>query len=89
VRTRPELPGLELRFQWLSGPYYGVLFKAQVNHLGLPADVFVGMLKKEISFALRRGTSAQVTTAHDAAQRVVEVPLVLKEAAIYDNALAL
>ena len=55
----------------------------------------MGKLKKEISFALRRGTSAQVTTAHDAAQRVVEVPLVLKEAArpssfsIYDNALAL
>jgi hypothetical protein len=30
------------------------------------------MLKKDISFALRRGTIAQVTTALDAAQRAVE-----------------
>ena len=29
---------------------------------GLPADV--GKLKKDISFALRRGTIAQVTTHH-------------------------
>jgi hypothetical protein len=31
---------------------------------GLPADVLVGKLKKDISFALRRGTIAQVTTHH-------------------------
>jgi hypothetical protein len=31
---------------------------------GLPADVLVGKLNKDISFALRRGTSAQVTTPH-------------------------
>jgi hypothetical protein len=29
---------------------------------GLPADVLPGKLKKNISFALRRGTIAQVTT---------------------------
>jgi hypothetical protein len=28
----------------------------------LPADVLLGKLKKDISFALRRGTIAQVTT---------------------------
>ena len=40
---------------------------------GLPADVLLGKLKKDISFALRRGTIAQVTThALDAAQRAVE-----------------
>jgi hypothetical protein len=38
----------------------------------LPADVLLGKLNKDISFALRRGTIAQVTTAHDAAQRAVE-----------------
>jgi hypothetical protein len=31
---------------------------------GLPADVLVGKLKKDISFALRRGTIAHVTTIH-------------------------
>jgi hypothetical protein len=35
---------------------------------GLPADVLVGKLKKDISFALRRGTIAQVTT-HQACPR--------------------
>ena len=39
---------------------------------GLPADVLVGKLKKDISFALRRGTIAQMTSALDAAQRAVE-----------------
>jgi hypothetical protein len=34
--------------------------------------VLVGKLKKDISFALRRGTIAQVTTALDAAQRAAE-----------------
>ena len=32
----------------------------------------MGKLNKDISFALRRGTIAQVTTALDAAQRAVE-----------------
>ena len=31
---------------------------------GLPADVLVGKFNKDISFALRRGTIAQVTTHH-------------------------
>jgi hypothetical protein len=38
----------------------------------LPADVLEGKLKKDMSFALRRGTIAQVTTALDAAQRAIE-----------------
>ena len=33
----------------------------------------MGKLKKDISFALRRGTIARVTTALDAAQRAVEL----------------
>ncbi len=39
---------------------------------GLPADVLVKKFKEDISFALRRGTIAQVTTALDAAQCAVE-----------------
>ncbi len=31
---------------------------------GLPADVLLGKFKKDVSFALRRGTIAQVTTHH-------------------------
>ncbi len=48
------------------------LFAKQLRDLGLPADVLVGKLKKDISFALRRGTIAQGTTALDAAQLAVE-----------------
>jgi hypothetical protein len=49
-----------------------LLFAKQLRDSGLPADVLVGKLKKDISFALRRGTIAQVTThALDAAQRVM------------------
>ena len=40
---------------------YSLLAK-QLRDSGLPADVLVGKLKKDISFALRRGTIAQVTT---------------------------
>jgi hypothetical protein len=52
----------------------------QMRDSGLPADVLVGKLKKDISFALRRGTIAQVTTALDAAQRAAEDELALNEA---------
>jgi hypothetical protein len=48
------------------------LFAKQLRNSGLPADVLVGKLTKDISFALRRGTIAHVTTALDAAQRAVE-----------------
>jgi hypothetical protein len=40
------------------------LFKKHLRDSGLPADVLLGKLKKDISFALRRGTIAQGTTAH-------------------------
>jgi hypothetical protein len=36
----------------------------RVRDSGLPADVLVGKLNKDISFALRRGTIAQVTKHH-------------------------
>ena len=39
------------------------LFAKQLRDSGLPADVLVGKLNKDISFALRRGTIAQVTTS--------------------------
>ncbi len=39
-----------------------LLFTKQLRDSSLPADVLVGKLKKDISFALRRGTIAQVTT---------------------------
>ena len=48
------------------------LCNQQLHDSGLPADVLVGKLKKDILFVLRRGTIAQVTTALDAAQRAVE-----------------
>ncbi len=56
------------------------LFTKRMRESGLPADVLVGKLKKDISFALRRGTIAQVTTALDAAQRAAEDELALNEA---------
>ena len=59
---------------------YRELFVKQLRDSGLPADVLVGKLKKDISFALRRGTIAQVTTALDAAQRAVEDESALNEA---------
>ena len=43
-------------YQWY------LLLTKQMRDSGLPADVLVGKLKKDISFALRRGTIAQVTT---------------------------
>jgi hypothetical protein len=46
----------------------------------LPADVVEGKFKRDISFALCRGTIAQVTTALDAAQRAAEAELALNEA---------
>ncbi len=46
-----------------TAPVY-FLFTKQMRDSGLPADVLVGKLKKDISFALRRGTIAQVTTHH-------------------------
>ncbi len=48
------------------------LFAKLLCDSDLPADVLVGKLKKDISFALRRGTIAQMTSALDAAQRAVE-----------------
>ena len=48
-----------------TGPLYCVVylfFSKQLRDSGLPADALVGKVKKDISFALRRGTMAQVTT---------------------------
>jgi hypothetical protein len=49
-----------------------------------PSDVdfvqLLGKLNKDIYFALRRGTIAQVATALGAAQRAVEDALALNEA---------
>jgi hypothetical protein len=42
------------------------LFAKHMRDSCLPADVLLGKFKKDISFALRRGTIAQVTTALDA-----------------------
>ncbi len=41
-----------------------VLFAKQLRDSGLPANVLMNKFKKDISFALRRGTIAQVTTHH-------------------------
>jgi hypothetical protein len=39
-----------------------LLLTKEMRDSGLPADVLLGKLKKDISFALRRGTIVQVTT---------------------------
>jgi hypothetical protein len=57
-----------------------LLFAKQLRDSGLPADVLVGKLEKDISFALRRGTIAVTAHALDAAQRAVEDELLLNEA---------
>jgi hypothetical protein len=44
--------------------YLYLLLAEQLRDSGLPADVLVGELNKDISFALRRGTIAQVTDTH-------------------------
>jgi hypothetical protein len=56
------------------------LLTEQLRDSGQPVDVLVDVLIKDISFALRRGTIAQVTTALDAAQRAVVDELALNEA---------
>jgi hypothetical protein len=38
-----------------------LLFAKQLRDSALPADELVGKLNQDISFALRRGTTAQVT----------------------------
>ncbi len=55
------------------------LFAKQLRDSGLPADVRVGKLKKDISFALRRGTIAQVHMPLTAApaERAVEDELLV------------
>ncbi len=52
----------------------------QMRDSGLPADVLVDKLKKDISFALRQGTIAEVSAALDAAQRAAEDELALNDA---------
>ena len=56
------------------GLYQGgvFLFTKHMRDLGLPPDDLEGKFNKDISFALRRGTIAQLTTALDAAQRAAE-----------------
>jgi hypothetical protein len=48
-------------------------------------SALLGKLKKDISFALRRGTIAKVTTAFDAGQRAAEDELALNVAAGWDR----
>ena len=47
---------------WASTATVNLLFAKLLRDSGLPADVLAGKLNKDISFALRRGTTAQVTT---------------------------
>ncbi len=56
------------------------MFAEQLRDKGLLVDGVVGEVEKDSSFALRRGTIAQVTTALDAAQRAVEDESALNEA---------
>jgi hypothetical protein len=58
--------------------YY--LFTKHLRDSGVPGEALKRKLKKDISFALRRGTIAQVTTlALDAAQRAAEAELAVYE----------
>ena len=58
---------------------YG-LFEKHIRDGGLPAEVLLRKFKKEIAFALRNGTIAQVTTALDCAKRAVEDELAAQAA---------
>ena len=60
--------------------YY--LFTKHLRDSGVPGEALKRKLKKDISFALRRGTIAQVTTALDAAQRAAEAELAVNEAGL-------
>jgi hypothetical protein len=60
--------------------YY--LFTKHLRDSGVPGEALKRKLKKGISFALRRGTIAQVTTALDAAQRAAEAELAVNEAGL-------
>ncbi len=51
------------------------LFNKHLRDSGVPGEALKRKLNKDISFALRRGTIAQVTTALDAAQRAAEAEL--------------
>ncbi len=52
-----------LHHESLASVYHSYfLFKKHLRDSGLPADVLLGKFKKDVSFALRRGTIAQVTT---------------------------
>jgi hypothetical protein len=52
------------------------LFNKHLRDSGVPGEALKRKIKKDISFALRRGTIAQVTTlALDAAQRAAEAEL--------------
>ncbi len=53
-----------------------------MRNSGLPPDVLVGKLKKDISFALRRGTIAQVTSQALDAAPPAEDELALNEAGL-------
>ena len=66
---RRRAPGGQARGPSTASVYF--FFRKQLRDSGLPADALVGKLKKDISFALRRGTMAQVTTPLTAAQRAV------------------
>ncbi len=57
--------------------YY--LFNKHLRYSGVPGEALKRKLKKDISFALRRGTIAQVTTALDAAQRAADAELTVNE----------
>ena len=60
--------------------YY--LFTKHLRDSGVPppgGEALKRKLKKDISFALRRGTIAEVTAALDAAQRAAEEELAVNE----------
>ena len=57
--------------------YY--LFTKHLRDSGVPGETLNRKLKKDISFALRRGMITQVTTALDTAQRAAEAELAVNE----------
>ena len=63
-----------------GGIYQGGVFLStkHMRDLGLTADILEGKCRKHISFALRRGTIAHVTTALEVAERAAEDELALR-----------
>jgi hypothetical protein len=86
VKLSAQAPGQVPKFSstlaarhWRGLGCYTCELTKHLRDSGVPGEALKRKLKKDISFALRRGTIAQITTALDAAQRAAEAELAVNE----------